>query len=105
MADKDQKKDEDSKNGVWREIIFVLPVKVLVTSPIHQLDIQRIRSKNIRVDGHELSPDTSLADAKWLVIEPQLVFAAQHADWIDFERSAISLKPLHVPVKNIAAMI
>ncbi|NLI98311.1 hypothetical protein GX441_06590 [bacterium] len=95
----------------WWEIIFKEPVKVFTSSPNQQLDIQRIRTKIIRVSIKNATGTTPVGNsedffnADWAIIKPKLVFAAQHTDWIDFERSAIQMSEIYVPIRNIAAIL
>lgn len=95
----------------WWEIIFKEPVKVFTSSPNQQLDIQRIRTRIINVASKEktrprlIANPEDLFNADWAIIKPKLVFAAQHTDWIDFERSAIQMSEIYVPIRNIAAIL
>ena len=82
------------------EIILKKPIKLLIASPICELDVLRIETETLG------SPtDERLRFEHFIQVNPLRVFATQHSDWIDSESSAIQLFNLCISPTNISNVI
>ncbi|TAN41084.1 MAG: hypothetical protein EPN22_16445 [Nitrospirae bacterium] len=86
-------------NHIEVEIVLKEPLKLMVASPVYQLEILRIWSKEAEIDLDNFE------NKKIAKITPHRVFTTQHTDWIDFERSSVVIPEIYVPTNNIAGII
>lgn len=89
------------------ELILKDPLNLMLVSPLYSLDVKKIYGEIIHPKDKKDTENTlnaALAE-KILWVQPIRVFASQHPDWLDFEKSAIQLPKIYIPMSNVAGII